>query len=173
MIFLRHPVTEAMPDLCYGRLDLGLGEGAEQQIEAALEAVPRVPAIRTSPLRRARLLADRFAARDGADLVEDPRLQEYDFGAWEGRLWPEIPRTETEPWIADMLERPAPGGESFADLIARVSEALEDFEEGMLIVCHAGPIRAARMLLTGASFSEVFDWKVPFCQPLRFDKEVA
>jgi alpha-ribazole phosphatase len=72
-----------------------------------------------------------------------------------------------------MFDASAPGGESFAALVDRVSEALKDIEQGTLVVCHAGPIRAARMVLSGASFAEVFDWKIPFCQPVRFDGETV
>ena len=103
----------------------------------------------------------------------DPRLQEYDFGEWEGRNWPDIPRAESDPWIADMLNAAPPGGESFAALIARVRAAIADAEMGTLFVCHAGPIRAARMILTGASFDEVFAWKVPFCEPVAFQRNAA
>ena len=173
MIFLRHPVTAAGPDLCYGRLDIDLGDGAEAQILAALAAVPQVLSIRTSPLGRCRVLAERFAARDGATLSEDDRLMEYDFGDWEGQRWPDIPRAQSEPWIDDMLNACPPGGESFAELVGRVGAALEDIAEGTLVICHAGPIRAARMLLTGASFDEVFAWKVPFAQPVRFERAAA
>jgi alpha-ribazole phosphatase len=36
------------------------------------------------------------------------------------------------------------------------------------VICHAGPIRAARMILTGASFASVFAEPVPYAAPLRF-----
>jgi alpha-ribazole phosphatase len=61
-----------------------------------------------------------------------------------------------------------PGGETFAALHARVADALAGIAEGTLVVCHAGVIRAARMILTGASFETAFAEKVPFCEPLTF-----
>lgn len=166
MIFVRHPVTSAPPDFCYGRTDIGLGEGAEAQIATALQSVPRKARIVTSPLVRCRILADRLAARDGLAPEIDARLQEYDFGRWEGRLWSDIPRDESEPWTADILNRPAPGGESFVALIARVREALSRYDDDTLVVCHAGPIRAAHMILLDMPFDVVFARKIPFCQPL-------
>lgn len=168
MIFLRHPETDAGPDICYGQSDIGLGPAAEEQISAALAAVPPVTAIHSSDLLRCRILAVRFAARDGVAPVLDPRLREYHFGAWEGRRWSDIPRHESDPWTGDLWGMAPPGGETFAALHARVAEALAGIADGALVVCHAGVIRAARMILTGASFDTVFAEKVPFCEPMSF-----
>jgi len=173
MIFLRHPVTEACADLCYGQLDIGLGEAAGEQIDRALEATPAVRAIRSSDLARCRVLAERFAARDGLEPVYDVRLREYHFGAWEGRLWSDIPRAESDPWSGDLWAMAPPGGENFATLHARVEVALRDCTPGTLVICHAGVIRAARMILTGANFETVFAEKVPFCEPVSFAGEAV
>jgi len=173
MIFVRHPETEAPAGLCYGSLDLGPGPMAEAQMARALDATPPIHAIRSSDLTRCRILAERFAARDGVEPVYDPRLREYDFGAWEGLSWSEIPRAESEQWTDDLWNTPAPGGENFATVHARVGAALADCTPGTLVVCHAGVIRAARMILTGASFEAVFAEQVPFCEPLRFTPEAA
>ena len=173
MIFLRHAVTDAGPDLCYGRTDVGLGHEAEAQMTAVLSRLERPAEIRTSPLSRCRVLADRLGAAFALPPVSDARLQEYDFGDWEGRRWPDIPRSQSDPWIADMYRSAPPGGESFADLIDRVGAALQEIGDNTLVVCHAGPIRAARMILTGASFEDVFAWKVPYCEPVVLQREPA
>lgn len=169
MIFLRHPITDAPADLCYGRLDVGWGDDARAQVDAAVAVLSPVTHIWTSPLSRCRDLARIIADRDRAHLTVDDRLQEYDFGAWEGRLWSDIPRAESEPWTADILNAAPPGGERFSDLVERVREVLSVLPRDAMVVTHAGPIRAARMILTGASFDEVFAWKVPFCHPVAFD----
>ncbi len=169
MIFLRHPTTDAGTDLCYGQLDVGLAPIAGAEIEAALAAIPAVAAIHASDLTRCRILADRFAERDGVTTRYDPRLREFDFGQWEGQHWSKIPRDQSDPWAADYWNNRVPGGENFADLHARVKAALLDIPPGALVVCHAGVIRAARMILTGAAAETVFAEKVPHCQPIRFD----
>jgi len=166
MIFLRHPVTDAPPDFCYGQTDVGLGPEAEAQIAGAVAAIARPTAIRSSDLRRCAILADRLAERHGLDVVYDRRLREYDFGAWEGRFWTDIPRSESEPWLADLWGRAAPGGESFRAVHGRVAQALADCRPGTLIICHAGVIRAARMILQGLNFDQVMAEKVAFCQPI-------
>ncbi len=51
--------------------------------------------------------------------------------------------------------------------LARVAEALAETPQGAVVVTHAGPIRAARMILTGAGFAQVFAEPVPHCTPIR------
>ncbi len=173
MIFLRHPTPDAPEGLCYGRLDLDLAPGAEAEIAAALRATPRARHVVSSPAKRARILAEALAARDGLEVRFDERLWEYGFGAWEGRLWSELPREETERWMQDMWTRRDHGGDSFEAVHARVEAALRDMPEGAVAVCHAGPIRAARMILQGLSFDEVFARKVPYATPIDLRKEAA
>ncbi len=173
MIFLRHPTTDAGPDVCYGQLDVGLGSTARAEMDAALTAIGPVERIHASDLSRCRILAERFAARDGVRPVFDTRLREYGFGAWEGRRWSAIPRSESDPWTRDLWAVATPGGETFRALHTRVTAAIGDIPAGSLVVAHAGVIRAARMILTGASFETVFAEKVPHCQPITFDRRAA
>lgn len=173
MIFLRHPRVAVPDGLCYGRLEVGLAETARGDIAACLASLPRVAAVVASPQLRCRALADQIAARDGVSVRCDVRLMEYHFGAWEGLFWADIPRDQSEPWTADILNAAPPGGERFTDLIARVGEALGDIPPGTAVVAHAGPIRAARMLRTGASFDTVFADTVPYCTPVILDRRAA
>lgn len=173
MIFLRHPRPGVAPGVCYGRLDLPLAGTAAEEIAAALQETPRVSHVIASPAGRCRLLAEELAARDGTGLTLDARLWELDFGRWEGQSWDTLPRPETDHWAEDPWHRAPPGGESFADLHARVAAVLADAGPGTAFVCHAGPIRAARMLLTGARFDTVFAEPVPYARPIRFTREAV
>lgn len=173
MIFLRHPRPAVAPGICYGRTDLDLGPEGAADIKAALAATPLTAQVIASPARRCRALAEGLAARDRVELTLDPRLWELDFGAWEGRAWDQIDRAESQPWSADPWTLAPPGGETFADLHTRIAEALTGLAPGTALVCHAGPIRAARMILTGAGFATVFADPVPHAAPIRFTAEVA
>ena len=173
MIFLRHPRVAAAPGLCYGRMDLDAGAGAAAEIARALELAPPVAAVIASPARRCRGLAEAVAARDGVALALDARLRELDFGAWEGRRWWDIPRPESDPWAADPWRRAPPGGETFAALHARVAAVLAEAGPETALVTHAGPIRAARMILTGAAFETVFAEPVAYATPIRLDRMAA
>lgn len=166
MIFIRHPAVAAA-GTCYGHLDLDCAPGAEDAIRVLLTELPPVRALRSSPALRCRLLADRIATRDRVPAVLDARLRELDFGEWEGRSWSAIDRAESDRWAADPVSNAPPGGETFASLLARVTEALAETPPGAVVVTHAGPIRAAGMILTGASFAEVFARPVPHCTPIR------
>ena len=170
---MRHPVTDAPEGLCYGRTDLGWGKEAAAQVQRALATVPKVAEIWSSPLTRCIDLAERFGSRDGAAATTDHRLIEHDFGRWEGRLWADIPRSESEPWIADIINSAPPGGEAFAQLLERVAEVISEIPEGALVITHAGVIRAARMHVEGISFDTAFAEPVPFAQPLRLAQAVA
>jgi len=166
IVLLRHPRPKVRPGLCYGRTDLPEGATAGAEIATALRTTPRVAIVAASPATRCRRLAERLAARDGVPLALDPRLAELDFGIWEGRAWAALPRAETDPWAEDPMRRAPPGGERFADLLDRVGAALAGLPDGAGVVAHAGPIRAARMLLEGASFEAVFAAPVPYAAPV-------
>ncbi|MEL6576600.1 MAG: histidine phosphatase family protein [Pseudomonadota bacterium] len=166
LVLLRHPRPAAAPGLCYGRSDLPLGPSAADEIASALAQTPRGGAILTSPARRARALAEALGERDRLVPQVDPRLQELDFGAWEGRLWSEIDRAESDPWAADPQRLAPPGGETFAALYARVADALRTAPRGALIVTHAGPIRAAHMMFEGMSFDRAFAAAIPYATPM-------
>ncbi len=167
MIFLRHPVTAAAPGLCYGRLDVEVSEAGGRQIQEALEKLPQQTAIVSSPARRCTLLASAIASRDGVSVIQDLRLQEMDFGEWEGGAWNVLPRNQTDHWAEDPWDRAPPGGETFAEMFDRVADALASVPQDALIVTHAGVIRAARMILGGATFDEVFSEAVPYCTPIQ------
>ncbi len=173
MILLRHPATNAAAGVCYGRSEVGLGSWAAAEVAGALAATPRVRRVVASPARRCRSLAAALAERDGLELDVDARLHELDFGAWEGRRWRDIPRAESDAWAADPWRVAPPGGETFAELHQRVAAALDDVEDSAALVTHAGPIRAARMILDGAAFEAVFAEPVPHATPLRLARERA
>lgn len=83
----------------------------------------------SSPLRRAAETAEILASALNLPLHLEPRLMEINQGAWQGRLrgdiaarYPEtFRRWQTEPWRVT-----PPGGESLAQVQARVYSAVED-----------------------------------------------
>lgn len=166
MIFLRHPVPDSRPGLVYGRMDLGLGPGADVQIARALEVTPKGLPIISSPARRCLALATPLAARESAAVRQDERLWEMNFGDWEGLTWDEVPRDQSDPWFEDTQNLPPPGGESFAAVCTRVEAAVKDAPDGAIIVAHAGVIRAVKMVFLGQSFEEVFATEVPYAEPI-------
>ena len=87
------------------------------------------------------------AAALGLRPKPEPNFREQDFGAWTGRRHDDLARElgarYREFWRAPADSRP-PGGESFADQIARVRDGLSALPPGdVILVVHSGTVRAA------------------------------
>ena len=173
MIFLRHPRPGNASGLCYGRTDLDIGPDGAAEIARAMETTPKVLRVIASPALRCRRLARELAARDSVALHFEPRLWELNFGVWEGVPWAEIGRDKSDVWASDPWNIAPPQGETFAAVHARVGAVLAEAAPGTALVCHAGPIRVAQMILTGAGFETVFAEAVPYASPIRFLREVV
>lgn len=174
MIFLRHPTPDVASGVCYGQTDLDIASQGHAQIERALETTPKLARIIASPALRCRKLALSLGERDGIEVRFDERLWEMHMGEWEGLAWKEIDRSLTEAWLKDPVNNPTPGGECFADLQARVAQAIGELDDGLAletaVVCHAGPIRATQMTWHGLTFHEAFSQAPPYAEPLRLLK---
>jgi alpha-ribazole phosphatase len=146
VFLIRHPRPAVAPGVCYGASDLDLADGAldcAQRLRAVLPA--RVPVF-SSPLRRCRRLAEALHDAPGID----ERLREMNFGAWEMRPWSQIARAELDGWAAAPMAYAPPGGETVAEVFARVTAFLgERMGRGQdfAVVTHAGVMRifAARL----------------------------
>ncbi|MBN2760169.1 MAG: alpha-ribazole phosphatase family protein [Rhodobacteraceae bacterium] len=152
MILLRHTRPDAPEGLCYGRLDLPPAACFAAHAAALANDLPPITRIVTSPLQRCKLLAQAIAAARNLPVVTDLRLREMDFGAWEGRLWSDLPRAELDAWAADLLHARPHGGESVAQLRDRALTALRAHAgQKVLVVTHHGVIKCARQLTEGDS----------------------
>ncbi|MHC1559396.1 histidine phosphatase family protein [Actinomycetospora sp. C-140] len=151
---LRHGETEWSRDGRHtSRTDLPLtptGEDAARiagRLLVTLRGDVPPPVVWTSPRRRARDTA-RLAGL-APDAVRDD-LVEWDYGEYEGRTTPEI-REDVPGWT--VWTHPCPGGETGAQLAARLDRVLADAErviaERDLVVVghgHAGRVLIARYL---------------------------
>jgi broad specificity phosphatase PhoE len=153
-VFLcRHgePEPGARERFC-GRLDVGLSPwGAEQAraLAAALDG-EAVAAIYASPRRRSLETARTLAAPQGLPVVELEALSEIDFGELDGlrleeaeRRFPDVYRL----WLDAPARVRFPGGESYADVAVRATEALAGIvrrhpQATVAAVSHGGPLRA-------------------------------
>lgn len=82
----------------------------------------------------------------------DPALWEQDFGDWEDMPYADLP--DLGPLSAlDLAAHRPPGGESFADICARIQPALiraATLGGNVVVVAHAGTVRAAIAHATGS-----------------------
>ncbi|GAA3123126.1 hypothetical protein GCM10010466_12560 [Planomonospora alba] len=139
MLFVRQATTPGMRSACFPA-----DEDADQAGLARAAALARIgrPAW-VSPAPAAR----QTAAALGLVPREVPELREADPGRWRGLPYARVAETEPEAlaaWLADPRAAPH-GGESLADLAARVSGWLDSAyaEPDAVVVCDAGAIRAA------------------------------
>ena len=107
----RHAAPSIAPGICYGRLDVAAGDAATQSAARALAAaLPQGLPVRVSGLQRARQLAHALQAlREDLQPTRDERLNEMDFGAWEGVPWQGIPKAAIDEWTRNFAEHRAGG----------------------------------------------------------------
>jgi len=112
-------------------------------LEAVRRHLPPKAASYASPARRT---IDTARAL-GLDPVPIPEFAEQDFGAWTGYTHDDL-AAGGEAGYAQFWQNPArsrpPGGESFADQVARVRQGFSKIAPGpATLVVHSGTIRAA------------------------------
>ena len=150
-VLLRHGQTPMSVQKRYaGRSDVPLTDVGVAQAAAAAKrlASAGLGVIVTSPLLRTVQTAQEVAVVTGAAVVTDDGFRETDFGAWEGLTFAEVRDrwpAEVTAWLADPEVAP-PGGESFTDVNARVTAALQRVlaaraGQTVLIVSHVTPIK--------------------------------
>lgn len=166
LVVVRHTAVGVRAGICYGQLNVPLADSYARDLLTVQSALPALPFTRiiSSPLQRCHQLASDL--NYGA-VEKDARLMELSFGHWEGLLWNEIPRDISEYWTEDVVHRAPPSGETFLQLILRVKDFLNDpglWERGgpLLLVTHAGVIRALHHILGGADYEASLRWPIGF-----------
>jgi probable phosphoglycerate mutase len=169
---VRHGVTEhTLAGSFSGSSVAGPGLTAAGRVQAAQAAdlvyrigrdawvdLPRASAVVASPMVRTQETAAAVGRRLGAVVGTDPRFAELDFGGYEGLGFPDV-EARDPGWLERFYKGDGhvapPGGESLADLGARVGEGLRSLVPAGLgrttvVVSHAMAIRAAVGLAFGA-----------------------
>ena len=121
-------------------------------------------AVYTSPLSRARETAGPLGAVNGVEPVEVPELMELDFGELEGMPFDRIEAEQPalfRAWMEAPDEIRFPGGESLADLRARVRPAVRALRarhegQSIAVVAHAGVLRVVLADVLGMDGAAVF-----------------
>jgi probable phosphoglycerate mutase len=82
----------------------------------------------------------------------DARLKELSFGDWEGLIWDEVEARDPEGARAREANKwrfAPPHGESYADLVARLTPWLDERDGDAFVVAHGGVARAFMAILAG------------------------
>lgn len=182
---VRHglPEKSTSEKVYIGVTDLPLStRGSAEAAQLGSYFLQRLPAattvrILTSPLQRCCQTAEEIqrVLSDGGIKLPEPlvveALHEIDLGEWEGKSVREIRERFPEAYEARgraLGTYHTPGGESFLEAGIRFQNAMEtyasdtDMSEILLVVAHAGVIRAYLSLLTGRDLDRLMDIPMPY-----------
>jgi broad specificity phosphatase PhoE len=153
-----------------GRRDDPLSPAGWEQLRSATAEPTPWHGIVTSPLQRCAAFAHWLGETRNIPVHVEARLQELDFGAWEGRTADAILAEDREALLAfwdDPVRHPPPQGETLTDFAARIDAAHAEWHERMtagpwLWVIHGGVIRVLLTRLLGMPLPHLLRIDVPY-----------
>jgi len=130
-------------------------------------AVPEKPGwdhIITSPLSRCHRFAEALAETLSIEVSSEDNLKEIGFGSWEGRSPEDIKANEGDAlqrFLKDPVNNRPPGAEPLETFAERVWTVYQDtltqhHGQHILMVAHAGVIRAISSKILGMSLDDVY-----------------
>lgn len=168
---MRHTSVAVPRGTCYGHSDVALADtfAAEaQEVKSRIEGLVagQVSSVYSSPLSRCWQLAAFCGYRTP---IEDARLLELNFGAWELKAWDDIQDPRLPQWYDDYIYTAPTRGESFAEQCQRVASFLDEvwgqvaLSRGDTIVfSHGGVLRAAMVWAGHYALERAFDYDCPY-----------
>ncbi len=125
-------------------------------------------AIISSPLKRCQEFAQALADKNQCSLEIIDKLKEVGFGTWEGRSRDEIKQTnltEFNAFYADPVHARPAGAEDLQQFSDRINQAyrqicVEYVDKHVLVVAHAGVIRALVARQIGAPLAAIYQLQI-------------
>ncbi len=172
---VRHGETDWNASSRYqGQEDIPLNDEGVRQAHRNGQALRSfLPAIAdadyvSSPLSRSRdtmrIIREELGLAADEGVTFDPRLMEVHYGSWQGQLLETLKDTEADALAArhnDPYNFRPPGGESYADLMARMREWLDTVTRDTVVVTHGGITRALRTYLLNLDPNYILELNVP------------
>ena len=160
ILFLMRHGAIATPGILAGKTDIALSELGREQVSTALASIEEVERCISSPLIRCHQSANRFCQQQSLPLAVDSRIQEMNFGDWDGRPYQDLwamsacsPTSSIGDFWQNPWQNPPPNGETMENFVSRVDSWWQDFcskskLQNTLVFTHAGVIKhlLARML---------------------------
>lgn len=168
-LVIRHAESEANAGGYFAsQSDSGLTELGQRQAAALAAALRNAPihAVYSSDLSRARLTVAPIAAARGLAVVETPVLRERAMGEFTGMTFEDARDRYPEVWTKLVARDPyvaPPGGESHADLAARVRPFLRELVtrhtgQNVVLGSHGGTIHHLVRQLIGVHDLDLGFW---------------
>ncbi|MBI5359166.1 MAG: alpha-ribazole phosphatase [Planctomycetes bacterium] len=169
----RHGQISLATDVFYGCTDIDINAAGRKQAQALARVMKNISVDRiyTSRLKRTISTAQYISRQNGISIAPLEQLNEFGFGHWEGKTVGEIKKlypAEFGVWVKDTNNFKSPGGESFSGFRKRVEKAINGIAgknkgRNILVVCHAGVIRAYLAYLFGVDFRTTWKVSVDYC----------
>lgn len=178
--WVRHaPVTEDGGRV-YGQSDPLANVSDVESFKALARILPRDAVWVASHLRRTHQTADAVAAQGLAkpSMFVENDLAEQCFGEWQGQIRSEVYKNHGLPhdfWLAPARKKPpGPGGESFVEVIERVSRCVDRLSaqhagRDIVAYAHGGTIRAALAMASGCTPEVALSFAVDNLSLTRLD----
>jgi putative phosphoglycerate mutase len=184
---IRHTTPDVPAGVCYGQSDVPLASSFATEAQEVRKRLctlleGNVPSrVYSSPLSRCLLLAE---ACGYPDPLQDDRLMELNFGAWELQRFDAITDPQLERWYADYLYEAPTGGESFHAQVLRVASFLDELRANKrgasvetensptgeaLVFTHGGVLLGAGIWAGLFSMEEAFDHRTPYGRILTLE----
>ena len=171
LTLIRHTKVNTKEGVCYGHTDVGLAPSFEKEKKGIQKKLSHgsFDVVYASPLSRCKKLAEGLF--QNKEIIFDERLKELNFGDWEGLHWDDISTSEeAEAFFKDYINTACPGGESYQDMLKRVTEfhtEIKGKHEKVAIVSHGGPIRAILCIIEGITPKKAFERKVEYGEVIK------
>lgn len=154
-----------------GITDVELSEnGREQALIAAMNLKDaNISNIFSSPLKRAFDTAKIISKENNFDINKiavEKSLIEVNFGIFENMTWEEMRENhleETENWISLRHKYKFPQGESYDDIINRVSGFFDHVPDNSVVVTHFGVIQSVMLHLKIADDKDLWKYEISNC----------
>ena len=177
--WVRHAPVTSHHGRLYGQSDVLANTEDRAVFEGLAARLPKGALWVTSHLQRTHQTANAIA--EAGHPVTEPLIEEdfaeQSFGDWQGLTYTEIAAERAgrdHPfWIAP-ADYTVPGGESFSQVVDRVSDAVQRISErhagrDIVAVAHGGSIRAALGHALGISPAQALSFTIDNCSMTRID----
>ena len=170
----RHGQTDFnKKDLVLGVTDISLNETGIAQAEELAERLKdkSIDIIISSPMKRALDTAKMVSEKNGAEIVTDSRLREWDYGSYEGKTRFADGFAEGKKEFA---VRMGGTGESPFQIAHRVYSLLDEVKENysdktVLLVSHGGICRIIETYFNDMTTQQYSNWFMENCQLIEYE----
>ncbi|MDY0881407.1 histidine phosphatase family protein [Dongia soli] len=178
---VRHAPVVGAHGRIYGQDDLDCDCSDAALFAELAILLPTEPVWLVTPLRRTHATADAIHLASGGmkpEIAIEPDLAEQHFGDWQGLTYADLEARRDGVyhrfWHAPADHAP-PNGESFRDVIARVSRAIDRHTRqhpgrDIVAVTHGGAIRAALAVALELDPERALGFSIDTCSITRIDR---